>query len=357
MPGMDGNEVARRLKADPATANIPIVIVTVQLDRSARLKGLKAGAEDFLTKPIDRDELWLRVRNLLRLKELGDFHRNHSSTLAQEVQARTADLQRFSKAMDLSPDSIYLTDPVSARFVYVNDTACQRLGYTRERLLQMGPQDVLPGRREQIGREYDEVIAAGDQGLIQERPFVRSDGSEGWTELHRRAMHTEGGTLIVTIGRDITERKQADEHIRRLNRVYAVLSGISSAIVRIRAREELFGEACRIAVAAGEFVLARVIGLDTNGRARIAATTESNSPLFQQIVDEYNRDPEHSASLLALALRSDQPLISNDVANDPRIPRRAALTKEGNYALALLPIIVEKRVIASFPLRARDPRM
>src|SRR5258706_2530808 len=188
MPGMDGNEVARRLKADPATANIPIVIVTVQLDRSARLKGLKAGAEDFLTKPIDRDELWLRVRNLLRLKELGDFHRNHSSTLAQEVQARTADLQRFGKAMDLSPDSIYLTDPVSARFVYVNDTACQRLGYTRERLLQMGPQDVLPGRREQIGSEYDEGIAAGDQGLIQERPFVRSDGSEGGTALHRRRM-------------------------------------------------------------------------------------------------------------------------------------------------------------------------
>jgi len=46
MPGMDGNEVARRLKANPSTANIPIIIVTVQLDRDARLAGLAAGAED-----------------------------------------------------------------------------------------------------------------------------------------------------------------------------------------------------------------------------------------------------------------------------------------------------------------------
>ena len=72
MPGMDGCQVARKLKANPATSNIPIIMVTAQDDRSARLSGLNAGAEEFLTKPVDRAELWLRVRNLLRLKELGD---------------------------------------------------------------------------------------------------------------------------------------------------------------------------------------------------------------------------------------------------------------------------------------------
>ena len=357
MPGMDGNEVARRLKANPATANIPIIIVTAQLDRNARLVGLKAGAEDFLTKPIDRDEVSLRVRNLLRLKKLGDFYRSHSSILEQEVQARTADLHRFRAAMDMSPDSIYLTDPVTMRFVYLNNTACERLGYTREQLLRMGPQDVLTTDREQVKREYDDVIVAGDRGLIRERPFLRNDGTRGWTELHRRALHTEDGTLIVTIGRDISDRKQAEERIRRLNRVYSVLSEINSAIVRIRSREELFGEACRIAVAAGGFVLARVVEVDANGKARIAATSESDSQLFQKIVDEYNSDPEHSASLLALALRNEQPLISNDVANDLRIPKREALTKGGNYALALLPVIVEKRVVGTFLLRAKDAGM
>jgi CheY-like chemotaxis protein len=68
MPGMDGYEVAGILKANPATSNIPVIMVTAQDDRAARLASLTAGAEDILTKPIDRAELWLRVRNLLRLR-------------------------------------------------------------------------------------------------------------------------------------------------------------------------------------------------------------------------------------------------------------------------------------------------
>jgi DNA-binding response OmpR family regulator len=68
MPGMDGFEVARRLKSDPATAAIPIILVTAHTSGSARLVGLEAGAEDYLTKPFNPSELALKVRNLLRLK-------------------------------------------------------------------------------------------------------------------------------------------------------------------------------------------------------------------------------------------------------------------------------------------------
>jgi diguanylate cyclase (GGDEF)-like protein/PAS domain S-box-containing protein len=288
---------------------------------------------------------------------LYDVIQRHAGKLQMEAAERERaehELQRFRMAMDASADSIYLTDPATMRFVDVNSEACRRLGYTREQLLGMGPQDVLGGEAAQIEREYDQVTAAGDRGMRTESPFVTSDGSRGWTELHRQAFRVEEGSIIVTVGRDITERKRADERIRRLNRVYAVLSGINGAIVRIRDREELFREACRIAVAEGEFVLARVIELDSIGRARIAATSESDSRLFQQIVDEYNGNSEHSQSFLALALRSEQPLISNDVANDPRIPNRAALTEEGNYAVALLPMIVEKRIVGTFLLRAKD---
>ncbi len=96
MPGMDGYEVASVLKADPATSAIPIIMVTAQIDRSARLAGLSAGAEEFLTKPVDRMELWMRVRNLLRLKAYGDFLQNNSALLEQQVQERTADLEHLA---------------------------------------------------------------------------------------------------------------------------------------------------------------------------------------------------------------------------------------------------------------------
>ena len=73
MPGMDGYQLAAMLKADPVTLHIPIIMLTAQLDRNSRLAGLKAGAEEFLTKPFESAELRLRVRNLLRLKAFSDF--------------------------------------------------------------------------------------------------------------------------------------------------------------------------------------------------------------------------------------------------------------------------------------------
>lgn len=69
MPGMNGYEVAASLKVDPATRHIPIIILTALDDRNSRIHGLGAGAEEFLTKPVNRHELCLRVRNLLRLME------------------------------------------------------------------------------------------------------------------------------------------------------------------------------------------------------------------------------------------------------------------------------------------------
>jgi len=92
MPGMDGYEVAQRLKADAATRSIPIVMVTALDDRDSRLRGLEAGAEEFVTKPVDRLELRVRVRNLLKLKEYSDFLANHNRILDQKVVERTRQL-------------------------------------------------------------------------------------------------------------------------------------------------------------------------------------------------------------------------------------------------------------------------
>ena len=72
MPGMDGFEVCRRLKASPATAHLPIVLVTALDQPADRVRGLDAGADDFLTKPVDDVALFARVRSLVRLKSVTD---------------------------------------------------------------------------------------------------------------------------------------------------------------------------------------------------------------------------------------------------------------------------------------------
>ena len=68
MPGMDGFEVCARIKADPSTAHIPVVMVTALTDTADRIKGLEAGADDFLSKPLNDIALMSRVRSLVRLK-------------------------------------------------------------------------------------------------------------------------------------------------------------------------------------------------------------------------------------------------------------------------------------------------
>jgi len=80
MPGMDGFEVCRRIKANPRTAHVPVVMVTALDQPSDRVAGLDAGADDFLTKPVDDAALFARVRSLVRLKMMTDELRMREST-------------------------------------------------------------------------------------------------------------------------------------------------------------------------------------------------------------------------------------------------------------------------------------
>lgn len=129
MPGMDGYEVCRRLKADAATRHIPVVMVTALDQREDRIKGLDAGADDFLTKPIDEVSLFARVRSLLRLKAVLDElrYREDSAALAgalvdsgddigvaQDVVIIAADqrvMPRYTAAMPDGANCRTYTDP------------------------------------------------------------------------------------------------------------------------------------------------------------------------------------------------------------------------------------------------------
>jgi two-component system, cell cycle response regulator len=83
MPGMDGFEVCRRLKSDPATHHIPVVMVTALDQPADRVRGLEAGADDFLTKPVSETALLARVRSLVRLKMVTDELRMRAATSRQ----------------------------------------------------------------------------------------------------------------------------------------------------------------------------------------------------------------------------------------------------------------------------------
>jgi class 3 adenylate cyclase len=95
LPGMDGFAVCERLKADPATAMIPVVLVTALEDQASRVRGIRAGGDDFLSKPVNREELIARVNTLRRLHETR--RELEARRLAAEVQRKEALHRAFTR--------------------------------------------------------------------------------------------------------------------------------------------------------------------------------------------------------------------------------------------------------------------
>ena len=97
MPGMSGYDVCRKIRENPATAMLPVVMVTALDPAQERVKGIEAGADDFLTKPIHQPELLARVRSLLRIKQLYDQLGEMNRTLEQRVREQVGQLERLGR--------------------------------------------------------------------------------------------------------------------------------------------------------------------------------------------------------------------------------------------------------------------
>jgi putative two-component system response regulator len=108
MPGMDGFALTRKIRQDKANLLLPIVLVTALREREDRIKGIEAGCDDFISKPIDKMELLARVRSLLKVKAYNDLLANYREDLELEVARRTEELRRaLERIKDASLETIY----------------------------------------------------------------------------------------------------------------------------------------------------------------------------------------------------------------------------------------------------------
>ena len=86
---MDGFQVTQLLRSSELTQSIPVIMVTVLEDQGSKLRALEAGAQEFISKPIDRNELSLRVRNVLKLRDYGDLLAEQNQILERRVEERS----------------------------------------------------------------------------------------------------------------------------------------------------------------------------------------------------------------------------------------------------------------------------
>jgi PAS domain S-box-containing protein len=130
-------------------------------------------------------------------------------------ERREEDLRRFRAAMDISGDAILLIDRATLRYVDVNRTFCELVGYSREEMLRMTPMDLFSADRATLERDYDALIADNSSSAsVVEGVYRRKDGGEVPIEARRRALKTETGWIIVGTATDITQRKLAERALR-----------------------------------------------------------------------------------------------------------------------------------------------
>jgi len=202
MPGMDGYEVTAKLKSGPATRNVPVIIITALDDRDARMRGLNAGAEDFLSKPVDRAELSVRVRNLVRLKAYGDYYDKYSRVLERRERMLITALSSIS-------DFAYVFDR-DGRFVYVNQPLLDLWGITLQEaegktFFDLKYPDALAAL---LTRQVQEVFEHTTR-LSGETPYTSPTGVHGDYEYIFSPVFEADGAVesVVGITRDITARK------------------------------------------------------------------------------------------------------------------------------------------------------
>jgi diguanylate cyclase (GGDEF)-like protein/PAS domain S-box-containing protein len=264
-----------------------------------------------------------------------------------------------SAIVEASLDGLVTMDE-TGKIVEFNPAAQAIFGFSREQAQGKAMAELLipPRLREAHARGFERYLVTGDAPIFGRRlelEALRADGSEFPAEvtvvpIAGRATRTFAGFI-----RDITERKLAAERIKRLNRVYAVLSGINSAIVRIRDRQGLFDEACRIAVESGDFVMAWIGILDNQASiVRPVATCGDVRDFFERAPLELLENRSGGHGLTGLAVRSKAAVLSNDVKNDPHSLMPRELDERGINSLALLPLIVSGEAAGVIALYAAD---
>ncbi|MET0655002.1 MAG: EAL domain-containing protein [Pseudoxanthomonas sp.] len=216
MPVMNGYDLARILKSDPETAGIPIIMITGLSGHASKITSLESGVDGHLTKPVDRNELCLRVRSLVKLKGNADHHQSQSDLLAQQVLKSNHELKQLVAAVDSTTDIVALVDRKTMRWIQVNAAAVKFFGYSRQELLTMGPDQVMQESREQLEGIYDALIEGKAESKPAEAWIRGGNGTRVHFEVNRHAICDGVNWTIVIVARDITERKFSEERLRQL---------------------------------------------------------------------------------------------------------------------------------------------
>jgi diguanylate cyclase (GGDEF)-like protein len=396
MPGMDGVALlAAALKIDPQISSI---LMTGKGTVETAVSAMQAGALDYVLKPIRLKSLLLVLSRALSVRRLRLDNLKLRGTVAihelNEAIAHTLDPAVLLDKIADAALAQFAADEVSVMLLDEGGD-CLYVAVAR------GEQSAqLLGTRVQIGDGIAGRAAAGREPLVLQgdakdptvvpvRPFpttalsmplITRDKLIGVLNIcfaHQPRIISPGQIRMLSIFVNAaasgieaarlyeSERKAEARHreiqraaaarVAYLNRVYATLSGINALIVRVRERDELFREACRIAVETGGFNASMIWVVERVGSAIVPAASVGMDAEIMNVIERMLSSPETAPNtLIATAIKEKKQIVSNDLQSDPQIVLRGRLSKSGTRALAILPLLIAGEAIGVIVLYTRE---
>ena len=224
-----------------------------------------------------------------------------------------------------------------------------------------------------IGRDWFEVFMPSDLTGIKsvfldllvnsadawhvENDILTRSGERRLIRWNNSVLRSASGEVIGTasIGEDITERRRAEARVVYLNRVYAMLSGINTLIVRARDRDELFSGACRIAVENGGFRMSLIARVNLGALKIVPVASAGNDDaLLTSLKDLLSSTEAGAKTIVARAILDRKAVVSNDLQDDPFVVLGEEYAQRSARSMAILPLIVAGEAAGIIALYANE---
>lgn len=208
LPGMDGFDVCRQLRADDRFGDVPVVFITALDDQQSRLKGIEAGADEFLNKPVNPVELRARAKTITQLRK---FRR------------MVGERSRFEKIIELAPQGIFVVD-VDANIRLSNAAIRNLLKVPDETSIRLRKIFHFVPReyREQMGRNLESLLTAGSKAISFETELLREDGRRFPAEITAGYFPWEKQPCVQFFIRNVEDKKQMEAQFLRMQRMQSI---------------------------------------------------------------------------------------------------------------------------------------
>jgi len=274
---------------------------------------------------------------------------------------------KYKTLFEQSADAIFILE--GENFTDCNMATIEMFGYkNKKEVLGAHPSEISPEKqpdgRSSFEKASEMISTALNKGSFRfEWEHQQNNGKIFPAEVILTSVPVGERKFIHAVVRDITDRKQAEtalktneERLQRLNRVYAMLSGINSAILRIRDKQQLFDETCQIATEGGIYQAVGIRLIDFKSNTVITVASGGDIPeIVTNTTISLSEDNPFGKGPSGVVLREGRSFVINDITRDPRIDAWRNIEKTyGIKACAAFPLITNKQVIGVLSLYSKE---